>query len=196
MGELFVYSAFLGTLFFFFPVFVYLDSYVDARENKCWFALSLFKFFKVFGGYLQIKKEGLVFHITQKKALILPYKQMAPMRKKFEVTKGFQLYRFHQIVETGGEGEPSGVFIGALLMTLGGQIFSAMHTLHPFLSLKNGVLLTETPNLKLSVQAVTVFNGLILSIAIGKKLLEAFLNWIRKKRSTASWKKRHSNSLA
>ena len=193
MGELFVYSAFLGTLLFFFPVFVYLDTYVDVRENKCWFALSLFKFFKVFGGYLQIKKEGLVFHITQKKALILPYKQMAPMRKKFEVTKGFQLYRFHQIVETGGEGEPSGVFIGALLMTLGGQIFSAMHTLHPFLSLKNGVLLTETPNLKLSVQAVTVFNGLILSIAIGKKLLEAFLNWIRKKRSTASWKKQPSN---
>ena len=196
MGELFVYSAFLGTLLFFFPVFVYLDTYVDVRENKCWFALSLFKFFKVFGGYLQVKQEGLVFHITEKKAVILPYKQMAPMRKKFEVTKGFQLWRFHQIVETGGEGEPTGVLIGALLMTLGGQIFSVLHTLHPFLSLKNGVLLTETPNLKLTFQAVTVFNGLILSIAIGKKLLEAFLNWIRKKRLTASWKKRRSNSLA
>lgn len=193
MGELFVYSAFLGTLFFLFPVFVYVDAYVDAAENKCWFALSLFKFFKIFGGYLQIKKEGLVFHITKKKAVILPYKQMAPMRKKFEVTKGFQLYRFHQIVETGGEGSPQGVIVAAVLQSLSSQIFSVMQTLHPFLSLKNGVLLTENPRLKLSLQFVTVFNGLVLSIAIGKKLLEAFLNWIRKKRLIASWKKQLSN---
>ena len=193
MGELFVYSAFLGTLFFLFPVFVYVDAYVDATENKCWFALSLFKVFKIFGGYLQIKKEGLVFHITKKKAVIVPYKQMAPMRKKFEVTKGFQLYRFHQIVETGGEGSPQGVMIAAVLQSLSSQIFSVLQTLHPFLSLKNGVLLTENPRLKLSLQFVTVFNGLVLSIAIGKKILEAFLNWIRKKRLIASWKKQPSN---
>ena len=193
MGELFVYSAFLGTLFFLFPVFVYVDAYVDVTENKCWFALSLFKYLKIFGGYLQIKKEGLVFHITKKKAVILPYKQMSPMRKKFEVTKGFQLYRFHQIVETGGEGQPQGVIIATVLRSLSCQIFSVMHTLHPFLSLKTGVLLTENPRLKLSLQFVTVFNGLVLSIAIGKKILEAFLKWIRKKRLTASWKKQPSN---
>ena len=193
MGELFIYSAFFGTLFFLFPVFVYIDAYVDVAENKCWFALSLFKFIKIFGGYAQIKKEGIVFHITKKKAIILPYKQMAPMRKKFEITKGFQLYRFHQIVETGGEGKPSGVFIAAILQSISGQIFSIMQTNHPFLSLKNGVLLTENPRLKLSLQFVTVFNGLVLSIAIGKKILEAFLNWIRKKRLTASWKKQPSN---
>ena len=115
------------------------------------------------------------------------------MRKRFEITQGFQLYRFHQIVETGGEGNPTGVVIGAALQALSAQIFSVMQTNHPFLSLKNGVLLTETPNLKLTVQAVTIFNGLILSIAFGKKLLEAFLNWIRKKRLTASWKKQPSN---
>ncbi len=196
MGELFVYSAFFGALLFFFPIFVYVDAYVDVRENKCWFALSLFKFLKIFGGYLQVKQEGLVFHLTQKKAVILPYKEMAPMRKKFEITKGFQLYRFHQIVETGGEGSPAGVLIGSLFMSLGGQICSVLHTQHPFLSLKNGVLLTETPNFKLTLQAVTVFNGLILSIAIGKKILEALLIWIRKKRSTALWKKRRNSSLA
>lgn len=193
MGEFFIYSLFFGTLLFLFPVFVYIDAYVDIRENKCWFALSLFKFVKIFGGYLQLKKEGLVFHITEKKAVILPYKQMAPMRKKFEVTKGFQLYRFHQIVETGGEGQPSGVLIAAALQVASAQIFSVLETMHPFLSLKNGVLLTERAELKLSLQFVTVFNGLILSIAIGKKLLEAFLKWIRKKRLTASWKKQLSN---
>lgn len=193
MGELFVYSFFLGIFFFLFPVFVYIDAFVDVRENKCWFALSLFKYFKIFGGYIEIKKPGIVFHLTKKKAVILPYKELAPMRKKFEVTKGFQLYRFHQIVETGGEGKPLGVFIGAAILSASGQVFSVLHSLHPFLSLKNGVLLTDHADLKLTFQTVTIFNGLILSIAIGKKILEAILNWIRKKESTASWKKQPSS---
>ena len=193
MSELFIYSTFIGTLLFLFPVFVYADAYVDILENKFWFSLSLFKFIKVFDGDAQVKKEGLVFHITEKKALILQYKQMAPMRKKFEVTKGFQLYRFHQIVETGGEGSPAGIFIAATLQSVGAQIFSVMQTLHPFLSLKSGVLLTETPNLKITLQTVTVFNGLVLVIAFTKKLLEAFLAWIKRKKLTASWKRQPSN---
>lgn len=193
MGELFVYFSFFGTLLFLLPVFVYADIYVDVKENKCWFALSLYKFFKVFGGYAQVKKEGLVFHLTDKKAILLPYKQLAPMRKKFEITKGFQLYRFHQIVETGGGGNPSGVVIATALQSLSKAIFSVMQTNHPFLSLKNGVLLNENPNLKLTLQTATIFNGLILSIAIGKKITEALLKWIRKKRLTVLWKRQPSN---
>lgn len=196
MGEFFVYSLFFGTLLFLFPIFVYLDAYADVAENKCYFSLSLFKYLKVFGGYLQLKKEGIVFHITKKKAVILPYKQIAPMRKKFEITKGFQLTRFHQIVESGGEDQPLGILIASALQVFFGQIFSVQKTMHPFLSLKNGVLLREGRTLKITLQAATVFNGLILFIAIGKKILEAFLKWIRKKRSIALWKKQLNSSQA
>lgn len=193
MGELFVFSSFFGCLFFLFPVFVHIHAFVDVRENKCWFALSFFKVIKVLGGYFELRRAGVVFHLTQKKAVILPYKQLAPMRKKFEVTKGFQLYRFHQIVETGGEGTPAGIFLGALLLSVSGQVFSVLKTRHPFLSLKNGVLLTDRLDLKLTLETVTIFNGLILTVAAAKKIMEAYLNWIRKKRSTVSWKKQPSN---
>lgn len=193
MGEFFVYSFFFGVLGFLFPIFVYADGYADIKENKLWFSFSLYKYIKVFGGYVQIRKEGIVFHLTKKKAVILPYGQMLDTRKKFEITKGFQLYRFHQIVETGGADQPYGVMIAAALQTAGGQIFSVLKTAHPFLSLKNGTLLTEENGLKISVQVVTVFNGLVLTIAFAKKILEALINWIRKKRSTASWKKQQSN---
>ncbi len=196
MGELFIYSLFFGTLFFFFPIFVYVDGYVDAKENKCWFSVSLYRFFKVFGGYLQIKKEGIVFHLTKKKAVILPYKQMAATRKKFEITKGFQLWRFHQTIETGGAEKISGILIAAVLQSVGSAIFSAMQTAHPFLSLRNNTLLSETNNLKITLQAATVFNGLVLTIAITKKILEAIINWIKEKKSTTSWKKRQSSSPA
>ena len=196
MGEFFVYSFFVGMFFYLFPIFVYIDGYLDVAENKFWFSISLFRFFRVFGGYLQIKKEGLVFHLTKKKAILIPFKQMGATRKKFEITQGFQLWRFHQNVETGGANRLSGIMIAALLQSASGAVFSAMQTMHPFLSLKSGLILTEQNVLKITVQTAFVFNGLVISIATTKKTLEVILNWIREKRLTASWKKRRSSSQA
>lgn len=193
MGEFFVYSFFFGMLFFLFPIFVYADVYVDVTENRCWFSLSLFKYLKVFSGYLQLHPEGLVFHITKKTAIILPYSQMMSMRQKFEITKGFQLYRFHQIVEAGSPNKVSGIVLGALLQSISGQVFSVMQTNHPFLSLRNSTLLSDRGGVRITINTALVFNGLILSIAFIKKTLEAIINWIRKKRSTASWKKQRNS---
>ncbi len=194
MGEFFVYSLFLGMLFFLFPIFVYVDGYVDVFENKCWFSISFYRFFRVYGGYFQLAQDGIVFHLSKKKAIFLPYKEMSGARKKFEVTKGFQLWRFHQIVETGGAQKIYGVVIASLMQSVSGAVFSALQTRHPFLSLRSSTLLTEENTLKISLQAATVFNGLVLTIAIMKKVLEGIINWIREKKSIALWKKRHSSS--
>ena len=192
MGELFVISFFLGMLFFLFPVFVYTEGYLDIRENKAWFSIRLYKRFKIFGGYGQVGKEGIALHLTPKKAVIFYYDQMGDTRKRFEITDGFQLYRFHIIVETGGSQSPAGVLIASALQSIGSATFAVLRTKHPFLSLKNGTVLTEQPCLKVSLQTVTVFNGLVISMAFAKKILEAFINWIRKKRLTASSKKQRS----
>lgn len=196
MGELFIISSFVGMLFFLFPVFVYADGYLDVRENKAWFSLSLFKYFKVFGGYGQLDREGIALHLTKKKAIFMPFDQMADTRKYFEITEGFQLYRFHIVVETGGAESPYGVLLASALQSIGGASFAVLRTRHPFLSLKNGTLLTEKPCLKVSLHTVTVFNGLVVSMAITKKILEAIINWIRKRKSTASWKRRRNDLRA
>ncbi|MGN0822244.1 MAG: hypothetical protein ACI4NG_00570 [Candidatus Gallimonas sp.] len=193
MGDFFIGALFFGLLGFLFPVFVYLDAYGNVQENKCWFSIGIYKYFKLAGGYAQIRKEGIVFHLSKKKAVIVPYADMTATRKKFEITKGFQLYRFHQIVEAGLVNEPAGITVAAAIQALSAQVFSVLQTTHPFISLKNSTLLSEERGLKVTVQAVAVFNGLVLSVAFAKKLLEAFLNWIRRKKSTASWKKRQNN---
>lgn len=196
MGEFFIYSLFFGALIYLLPVFVYVDGYVDVEENKCWFSLSLYKHLKIFGGYAQLTKDGAVIHLTKKKAVIIEYAKMTDTRKKFEITKGFQLWRFHQIVETGGAQKPYGVLIAAALQALSGSVFSVLQTAYPFVSLKSGILLTEKTSLKVSLQTAAVFNGLVLTIALIKKLLEALINWIRTKKSTALWKKRRNSSQA
>ena len=194
MGEFFVYSFFFGMLLFFFPVFFYVDGYLDARERKCYFALSLYKHIKIYGGYAQLIRDGIAVHLTKKTAVVLSFKDMMTSGKKhFEVTKGFQLYRFHQILEVSGAERPYGVMLAAFIQMVSAQTFSVLKTAHPFLSLKNSTVLVHRPTLKVTLQASMVFNGFVLSMALTKKLLEAVINWIRKRKLTASWKKQPSN---
>ncbi len=189
MGEFFVWSTFAGFFFTFMPIFLWLDAYVDIPKNRAWFSLSAYRYLKLFGGYGQLDREGIAVHLTKKKAVFIPFDKMADTRKKFEITKGFQLWRFCQTVETGGADAVYGIFIAAFLQSLGGGTFAYLRTKHPFLTLKNDTLLAENACLKFSIETATVFNGFVLGTAIIKKALEALINWIRKKRSTASLKK-------
>ena len=192
MGELFVYLLLFSVAGLIFPVYVHADVYADLGENKCWFAVGLYKHLKLFSGYFRFRKEGIALHLSRKKAILLPYGKMADTRKQFEITKGFQICRFHQIVEVGTLGSGAGIAIAALVQALSAQVFSVLQTDHPFLSLRNSTLLTEQRSLKTSFQSVLVFNGLVLAVAMSKKILEALLNWIRRRKSKALWKKRHS----
>lgn len=193
MGEFFVYSLFAGTLLFLFPVFVHIDVYLDIRENKTNFSVRLFRLVKVAGGYVQIKTDGIVIHLSKKKAIFFPYDKMFRRNKKFQISDGFQLYKFHQIVETGGSQTIWGIMIASALQSAGGAACAVLKTKHPFLSLKNGTLLAEKACLKYSAQVAIIFNGLVITIALTKRILEVIINWIRKKRLTAFSKKQRSN---
>ncbi len=193
MGEFFVWASFLGTLLFFFPVFLGLDVFLDIRENKASFALSACGL-RLFGGYMEVRREGIAIHLTKHYAILLLYEKIGDTRKYFEITDGFQLYKLHQTVETGGEGSALGVLLAAILRSSAGAAFGVLKTRYPFLSLKNGTVLADRPCLKLTLETLTVFNGLVLTLAIVKKSLEAILNWIRNKKLTASWKRQRRSS--
>ena len=194
MGEFFVISFFVGTLLFVFPIFVGADLYLDVRENRAWFALSVFGL-RLLGGYGEILRDGIAVHLTKRFAYFMPFAKMRDdTRKYFEIADGFQLYKFHQIVETGGADKIYGIFIAAALQAAGGAAFGILRTRYPFLSLKNGTVLSEKPCLKVSIKTVTIMSGLVVTLAIAKKILEALLNWIRNKKLTASWNAQQSSS--
>lgn len=193
MDEFFIYGTFIGLFLLFFPVFVYVDFYADARGNKLWFSISLYRVIRVFGGYGELRKDGIAVHLTKKFAAFVPYAELANTRKKFEVTKGFQLWRLHQIIEIGGMNEVYAVLIAAAIQAAFGGAYGYVHTHYPFVSIKNSAVFSGEPCLKVTNQTAVVFNGLVLAVALAKKALEALINWIRRKKSTALWKKQPSN---
>ena len=192
MGEFFIVAAFLGVFFLFLPLYVRIEAHVDVKENKCWFFIGLYRHIKLLGGYGQLQKDGIALHISKKKAFFIPYAKLADTRKKFEFTQGFQILSFQQVLETGGADSVYGIMLGAASNAVTGALFSILQTKHPFLVLRNNLLLTDKAQLKVTLQTEIVFNGLVIAIALTKKLLEVIINWIRTKKSIASSKKRQN----
>lgn len=186
MKNAFVYGAFIGSLFFLFPIFLNVDAYTDLNENKVFFSLHIFKFIKIIGGYIVVQSKGLVFHISEKKALFLNYENMQNERKKFEITAGFQLYTLRTSLELGDEQFPAAGLYTALFSQLLSQVFYPWITFRKrFINLKNGTLLLHGGNsVKATVHVVTVFNQLTIGIALFKIILEAIINLWQKMKST------------
>ena len=187
-----VVCFFVAALIALFPVFLYADIYADPSQNRLWFAVSLYHRVKLFGGYAELRGGGAVFHIAKHKAVFLRFAQISAARKKFEITKGFQLWKLHCIVECGGADSGAGIAVAAAFTAIAGMLFSAMRARSAFLSLKNKALFYHTSRLRISVRTAAVFNGAVLAVALIKKGLEVFLNWMKRKKSTASWKRRRS----
>lgn len=186
MENVIVYGAFVGALILLFPIFISMDAYVNPLQGKLFFVLRLFGLLPVFGGYMTVEKEGIAMHISEKKAILFPYKDMGKERKKFEITAGFQTYTFKSTVEIGFEDFPFAAFsAAALLQTLSAAIFPVLKRRKPFLTLKNSVFLSENAHgVRITAHLITVFNQLTVIIAIIKIILEEMIQLWQAKKNT------------
>jgi len=164
------------------PIFCNFNIYFDVNKNKYYFGLFLFKFIKVYGGYFQIIGEGLVFHVSEKKALILPFNKVFESRKKFTITKGFEIIRFHQVVEYGNKEDiAKPVFFCSLSQIIFGIIYAKYKIEKPFVNLKSTTLLVEDESVfKLSANIVAAFNMIVIIIALSKIIMEKVLKNVKR----------------
>ncbi len=196
MGDFFVLSVAIGLILLFFPIFLRADLFLHPFENKFTFSISLYGHLPILGGYLQIVKGGIAIHLSDTKAVFLPFGQIAATGKKFDFTKGFQLYRLHIITELGGQNSPYGIMGAAFARLIGELLLGRLKGTHPFLDAEHDTLIADRPTLKQTIKCTLIFNLLVLIVALTKKLLEALIIWMKKRKSTASWKRRHARSQA
>lgn len=176
--------AFVGFFIFLFPIFINVNAFIDVKNKKGCFGIYLFRFIKIYGGYATLYKEGIAIHLTENKAVLLPFNEMADTRKKFEITDGFQIVSYHQVVEIGNRENTGGALMAAVAAeAVSGALFSFFFAKKKYLSLKSGTLLLSDKNeLKVSANLKTVFNVLVLSMAAIKIILEKVLHHERKRK--------------
>lgn len=108
MGELFflffnVFGLVWTIVQLFLPIFLKLTTHYDMNRRKLCFAVYLFGFLRIFGGYIASYKGGLAVHVTEKTAFLIPYTKMNHERKRFSFMRTFHLHSLSIIVETGAE---------------------------------------------------------------------------------------------
>ena len=164
----------------FLPIPLKTNVHYDMNRRKFAFSVYLFGFLRILGGYIATYKGGLALHISDKKAIILPYSQINSERKRFSFMRTFRLKSLRLTTETGAE---------YLLLTA-----LAYTGLRTYFFIKGGkkedieenLWLTDGDVFRISSTIVVHFTIYMLIKQFVKYLKEKWKIWLKKtKKSTA-----------
>lgn len=75
-----------------FPVFLCINVKYKKEYKKLFYHVDIFSI-KVLNGYIEIVKEGIAIHLTKRKAIIIPFKNMLEMRNKIRPLKDYHIIK-------------------------------------------------------------------------------------------------------
>ena len=153
-------------LLLFVPIDLETDAYYDMNGRKLAFSVNAYRIIPLVGGYVATYPGGLAFHITKKKAVVLPYSQVKDEQKRFSVMRTFWLKKACFHAETGAE-----YLLPIMLMQRGLQIY-ALTKQGKKTKLENELWLSHGDTLKLSVNFLVQFNIFKLLRSILKNVKE------------------------
>ena len=159
MGGLFLFTKLFSILMIilFFPIFISGSIHLDFKRRKYAFCLKLYEKIRIFGGYATLYTEGIALHVTNKKAVLLPYKDINAKRKNFSFIKTFELISIKTIVESPAE--------GLLPITLFRSLFDILKNFLPNLkqcSISSWI--SEKDTVTINSQCTLFFNNFILLV--------------------------------
>lgn len=166
MGRLFFFVGILFAILF-FPIYLETDAHYDLNRKKLGFAIYAYKKLPIIGGYVSTYRGGVAFHISKKKAILVPYKQMDNERKKFSFFKTFRLKSFNLTTESGAEY----LFIIAVAHIILRMLFFIKGGKKE--EVENNLWLTDGDVLRISLNALFYFNLYIL--------LKSFIKFCKEK---------------
>ena len=177
----FALTGMITAFLLFFPIVVETDAHYDMNRKKFGFAIFLYGFLKILGGYAATYKGGIALHVSPKKAILIPYSEKDNERKKFSFVKTFRLISFILTTETGAEYllpvSVAHTFLRAYFFILGGDKER----------IENNLWLTDGDVLRVSLNSVLYFNLFIL--------IKNFLKFLKEKMQIL-WQKKTKKSIA
>ena len=102
MGKL-LFFVLIPIVILFFPIYLETNAHYDMNRRKLAIGIYLYKFLRIFGGYLATYSGGMAFHVSKKKAILVPYSQVHTERKRFSMFRSFRLKSLFLTIETGAE---------------------------------------------------------------------------------------------
>ncbi len=145
--------------------------------KKLFFSIKLFKVFKIFSGYAELKKDGIFIHLTHKKAILIPYSSLTGMKKKIKPLKDYHIIKWEFEADLG--------FATKTVLALETAFFVNYITsfinwltsnIKPYLIIKNNVNVYESQNVfKMYFYGTILLNLLMIILSLIKIVLEKII---------------------
>ena len=167
-------ALFLAAILF-FPIYLETNAHYDMNRKKFAFSVYLYKHIPIIGGYVATYPGGIALHVSKKKAILVPYKQLNSERKRFSIMKTFRLKEFNLTTESGAEY----LFITSAAHALLRTAFFIKGGKKEYI--ENNLWLTDGDELRISLNCLLYFNLFILLKSFFKFCKEKILLLCRKK---------------
>ena len=155
-----------------FPIFLNIDLCFIKSENKLFFKIKIF-LIKIISGYAEIINEGIIFHLTKTKAIILPFNKIFDMKKSVEPLKDYHFIKIKMRLVMGSDYSSLPPLIIAFLSNYSNNLIRWLTLCKkPYVKFDNDIIIYEDQSVfKLYFNAYIVFNLLMVLLSIIKILV-------------------------
>lgn len=145
-----------------------------------YFCLKIFSKIKILSGYIQFIKDGIAIHLTEKKAIIIPYLIKFDLQKTYKLAKEYNVTSFCSIIEYGNFDLIKNTKVAIVHNSINNLICPIIHDRKQYLKIKNDLVLYNTNTKpKITIKFVLLFNLVSIISTLIKIILEK-ISWIEK----------------
>lgn len=160
-------------IFFIFPIFLTTYVYFDTSKMHTYFCLKIFSKIKILSGYIQFIKDGIAIHLTEKKAIIIPYLIKFDLQKTYKLAKEYNVTSFCSIIEYGNFDLIKNTKVAIVHNSINNLICPIIHDRKQYLKIKNDLVLYNTNTKpKITIKFVLLFNLVSIISTLIKIILE------------------------
>ena len=167
-----IYLVFFISLLIIFPLFFTGYFLFDAKDVKLKYVLKIF-FIPIIKGYAEFEKNEFIFHLTRKKAIIVPINKIFDVKKNFEPLKDYHLISAKLVVNYSDfDTEINSFAIGFLFNYLSNLFNWFMLNKKPYFRFRTQFNLNLYNSFYLSFNGTVVFNILMVILSFIKIIME------------------------
>lgn len=173
--EFFIISAVLSL--FIIPLPFSVKALLVFENKKLYFSIYFFRFLKIKSGYLNVKKQDVFLHLTDKTAIVFSISEMMPKKDSFEIFKLFEFtkIRYSALVDAvNGIGQSIAL---SLLNIVNSATFSVLKETKPLIDFRgDGVIVEDESSRAIAADTGICFNLFMITKEIAKNFFKGEKN--------------------
>lgn len=165
-----------------FPIFVNFDFLLKKDLKRLFLGVHLFGMIPVAGGYVERGEKEFILHLSEKKAIILPYEKVFSIRKKFKPLKDYHFIGLWLVLDIGSDnGSVTPLAVGGITDYVLSIFKNYFYFSKPYLKINSTVNVFMGEDVfNVYFSGTVVFNFLMVVLSVAKILTEKIFYACRK----------------